>query len=206
MSPIIYSDHPCGLPRDVSVMPGDLWQCDTCQKVWAKDSAGWSLAADPRRDAALRAACAQPAPSTTPRITPDMVQLVVDAYKKHNDTVTRGGRHYCKECDEYLEGSLDVLRHDRTRGRWALEYALGKADPAQPAPSTTPRVTPGVVQLALDTYTDHMSAVPNDVGTDALGFCGECGKGMYGHYTIQIHAREKAAAALQSALAAGEPR
>lgn len=70
---------------------------------------------------------------------------------------------------------------------------------------STPTVTPRMVQLVIDTYTDHTTVIPGD-GAEPLGWCGECETGIYGPHTIQAHAREKAVEALQEALAAGAPR
>ena len=64
---------------------------------------------------------------------------------------------------------------------------------------TVPTVTDRMVQLVLDTYTDHMSVTPND-GVEPLGWCGECETGIFGPHTSQAHAREMAANALQDAL------
>nr|WP_312964368.1 hypothetical protein [Kocuria rhizophila] len=136
MSPIIYTPHECDRPHVATVGQEVLWQCETCGKVWGSDSAGWSLAVDPCKDAALRSAYA--------RFT-------------------------------------------------------------QPEAPATPMVTDRMVQLVLDTYTDHMALVPDD-DKSVLGVCGECAAGIFGPHTIQVHAREKAAAALQGALAAGEKR
>ena len=103
---------------------------------------------------------------------------------------------------------------DARKGEWymvedpkrlyRMEEARRRAAP-RAAARTAPAVTPRMVQLVLDTYTDHMSVAPND-GAEPLGWCGECETGIYGPHTIQAHAREKAAAALQEELAAGEPR
>ncbi|WP_431695566.1 hypothetical protein [Kocuria rhizophila] len=137
MSPIIYTPHDCDRPHVATVGQAVLWQCETCGKVWGSDSAGWSLAVDPGKDAALRSAYA--------RFT-------------------------------------------------------------QPEAPAAPMVTDRMVQLVLDTYTDHMAVVPNVVGAEPLGTCAECETGIYGQHTIQAHAREKAIAALQEALAAGDVR
>lgn len=85
-----------------------------------------------------------------------------------------------------------------------VEEARRWAAPRDGLP-TAPTVTPDMVQLVLDTYAEHMSVTPND-GAEPLGWCGECETGIYGPHTIQAHAREKAAEALQGALAAGETR
>jgi len=56
-----------------------------------------------------------------------------------------------------------------------------------------------MVQLVRDTYEDHMSVTPSD-GSEPLGWCGECEAHIDEPRTIQAHAREKAAEALQGAL------
>lgn len=124
--------------------------------------------------------CETPAPPSTPR--PDLI----------------GTLWQCETCQaiyEAIDGSL---------GRWykiadpyrkhCIEDASRRvlAEPAQ-------TVTPAMVQLVLDTYTAHTALVPND-GAEPLGWCGECETAIYGAPTIQVHAREKAAAALQDAL------
>ena len=139
MSPIIYTPHDCEKPG-YDLPAGTLYQCPECDLVWELSTdtvrdgkrLKWWAIDGPRRDFALgaaRARAVQPEPPATPRVTPDIVQLVVDTYEKHNDTVTRGKKHYCKECDEHLEGSLAVWRHARTRGTWALEDAIAQAEP-----------------------------------------------------------------------------
>lgn len=67
------------------------------------------------------------------------------------------------------------------------------------ASTPTPTVTPHMVQLVVDTYSDHMSVSPSD-RDELLGWCGECDTEIRCPYTIQAHAREKAAEALQGAL------
>ena len=69
----------------------------------------------------------------------------------------------------------------------------------------TPTVAETVVQLVIGTYMAHMALVPDD-DKSVLGVCGECAAGIFGPHTIQVHAREKAIAALQEALAAGDAR
>ena len=66
-----------------------------------------------------------------------------------------------------------------------------------------PTITPRMIQLVLDTYEDHMLAAPADGdGPDGpLGHCGECDAPI-GPHTIQTHALESAATALQSELTA----
>lgn len=109
--------------------------------------------------------------------------------------------------DDYL----DALRRltwkctARPREQAHLREVEAALDGATTAQATTPTVTDRMVQLVLDTYSDHMCVTPND-GAEPLGWCGECETGIYGPHTIQAHAREKAADALQDALAAGEPR
>ena len=90
---------------------------------------------------------------------------------------------------------------DPRRGKIVLDAArLPTLNPE----STTPTVTPAMVQLVLDTYTDHMCVTPND-GVEPFGWCGECETGIYGPHTIQAHAREMTANTLQDALR-GETR
>ena len=103
-------------------------------------------------------------------------------------------------------GRKDPARHleDLRKAAWYVRREIARLG-GEPAPEpTSPTVTPGMVQLVLDTYTDHMSVTPND-GVEPLGWCGECETGIYGPHTIQAHAREKAVEALQDALR-GETR
>ena len=125
-----------------------------------------------------------------------------------------GATWQCPECDAYWEplvhkaGDGAVLRVTwECTGRpkeqahiREVEAALDGSTPAQPEPPTTPRVTPDMVQLVLDTYSDHTVAAPND-GAEPLGWCGECETGIYEPHTIQAHAREITAEVLRDALA-----
>ena len=119
----------------------------------------------------------------------------------------RGTLWQCETCYAIHEAE------DARRGKWVqvadpkrvrrVEEARQRASSRDGNP-TTPTVTPRMVQLVLDTYTDHMAVVPND-GAKPLEWCGECETGLYGPHTIQAHAREKAAEVLQDALR-GETR
>ena len=90
---------------------------------------------------------------------------------------------------------------------WSLAVDPGKAAAqgsayarfTQPEAPAAPMVTDRMVQLVLDTYSDHMVTVPSD-DDDVLGVCGECAAGIFGPHTIQAHAREMAANVLQDAL------
>ena len=103
---------------------------------------------------------------------------------------------------------------DARKGQWhqiadpRREHRIADAVRQEPVKTepTTPTVTESVVQLVIGTYMAHMVVVPNDVGAEPLGMCAECEAGIYGRHTIQAHAQGMAAAALQDALAAGEPR
>lgn len=118
----------------------------------------------------------------------------------------------CPECDAYWETEVTkAINGQVLRFAWACmgrpreQAQLREVEAALNPTATTPTVTPDMVQLVLDTYAKHMSVTPND-GAEPLGWCGECETGIYGPHTIQAHAREKAAEALQGALAAGETR
>lgn len=119
-----------------------------------------------------------------------------------------GATWQCPECQAYWEPEtkrsyngtlLDftwrcTARPQEQAHLREIEAALDGAVTA-----TAPTVTLDMVQLILDTYSEHMTTVPSD-DTDALGTCGECGAGIYGQYTIQAHAREMATNVLQDAL------
>ena len=66
-------------------------------------------------------------------------------------------------------------------------------------------ITPRTIQLVLDTYEEHMSAMPADGdGPDGtIGHCAQCDTPI-GPRTSQAHALEATAAALQSALTVHE--
>lgn len=133
--------------------------------------------------------------------------------EKPEGNLPAGTLYQCPECDRVWEADripsvskrggacvwypVEDPRHDA-----ALRAASTRA--ARPVTPATPTITPAMVQLVLDTYTDHMSVTPND-GVEPLGWCGECETGIYGPHTIQAHAREKAANVLQNALR-GETR
>lgn len=96
-------------------------------------------------------------------------------------------------------GRKDPARHleDLQKAAWYVDREITRLG-GNPAPETdAPTVTDRMVQLVLDTYTDHIST---DTVTDVLGACESCWAGIYGPHTIQAHAREKAAEALQDAL------
>lgn len=114
----------------------------------------------------------------------------------------------CPECQAYWEPDAPSAAARRVEDvRWRClgrprEKAHTRVIEAHIEGSSalpTPTVTPRMVQLVLDTYADHMSVTPND-GAAPLGWCGECETGIYEPRTIQAHAQEKAAAALQDAL------
>lgn len=125
-----------------------------------------------------------------------------------------GATWQCPECDAYWEpeifkasnGTAPRLTWQCT-GRPREQAHLREVEAALEGAATpsVPTVTDRMVQLVIDTYSDHTTVTPGD-GAEPLGWCGECETGIYGPHTIQAHAREKAAAALQDALAAGEPR
>ena len=155
MSPIIYTPHDCEKPADAPL--GTLYQCPECDRVWEQDAdvfetgtrLQWWTIEDPRRDAALRAACArtaQPEPSTTPRVTPGIVQLVLDTYAEHEDYVIRGGTWFCSQCDAPVHPyELSPEAHARNMAAAVLEAALDKTTPA-------PSVLPASVVAVLDAW------------------------------------------------------
>ena len=109
----------------------------------------------------------------------------------------------CPECDNVWE-----LRDNFVTKAWCLVraprreaiVAANYKPVTAPAPTQdAPTITPHMAQLAVDTYEDHMCVFPND-GAAPLGWCGECDAEIREPYTIQAHAREKAAEALQGAL------
>lgn len=98
-------------------------------------------------------------------------------------------------------GRKDPARHleDLRKAAWYVRREIARLG-GEPAPEpTSPTVTPDMVQLVLDTCAEHAELATFDDGT-----CTECRGCLdgpkYGRYTIQAHAREKAAAALQDAL------
>ena len=126
--------------------------------------------------------------------------------EKPEGNLPAGTLYQCPECDLIWELSTDTVRDGKRLKWWAIDgprrdIALGaaRARAVQPATPTAPTVTPDMVQLVLDTYAEHMAVVTSD-GNEVLGTCGECGAGIFGPHTIQAHAREMAANALQDAL------
>jgi len=127
-----------------------------------------------------------------------------------------GATWQCPECDAYWEAEagqryavgtrvrdLTWTRTARPREQAHVREVEAALEGAATATASTPTITPAMVQLVLDTYTDHTSVTPND-GVEPLGWCGECEAAIYGAPMIQAHAREKATEALQGALAAHE--
>lgn len=82
-----------------------------------------------------------------------------------------------------------------------LRYADSKLEGTAPAPAAPVTITPRMIQLVLDTYEEHMSVAPvdGDRPDGTLGHCGECDTPI-GPHTVQTHALEAAATALQSEL------
>ena len=127
--------------------------------------------------------------------------------EKPEGNLPAGTLYQCPECDRVWERGTDVFEDDTNLHWWVEEdprrgAALQKACSQRTQSEATS--APDMVQLVLDTYEDHMCVTPND-GAEPLGWCGECETGIYGPHTIQAHAREKAAEALQDALR-GETR
>ncbi|MBK4119702.1 hypothetical protein [Kocuria rhizophila] len=134
-----------------------------------------------------------------------------------SDEYLEGATWQCPECDAYWEAEAGQRYAAGTRVRdltWTctgrpreqahvreVEAAL---EGAATATASAPTVTPRMVQIVLDTYSEHSELGQDDAGDYAE--CAQCGTGSYGPHTIQAHAREKAAEALQAALAAGETR
>lgn len=116
----------------------------------------------------------------------------------------------CPECDAYWETEVtkatngQVLRFAWVcMGRPREQAQLREVEAAFNPTATTPTVTPHMVQLVLDTYAEHEGFVIQD----GREFCAECDAPLTnGTPSLVSHAREKAAEALQGALAAGETR
>lgn len=133
MSPIIYTPHACDLPEDAQ-RGGILWQCDICDSIWSADpprlGGGWRKIDEPRRDQNLaeakRRQIAQPA---TPRITPDMVELVLDTYSEHTELARDvfSGYTGCAVCGTGSYGPHTVRAHAREMAANVLQDALDKA-------------------------------------------------------------------------------
>lgn len=127
--------------------------------------------------------------------------------EKPGGNLPDGSLYQCPECDRVWELETVRTRDSSIRANvWTVledprRAAILRDACAQNNPPATPTVAPAMVQLVLDTYTDHMTTLPSD-DNDALGTCGECETGIYGPHTIQAHAREKAVEALQDALGA----
>ncbi|WP_406019291.1 hypothetical protein OH783_01665 [Kocuria rhizophila] len=122
--------------------------------------------------------------------------------EKPEGNLPAGTLYQCPECDRVWERGTDVFEDDTNLHWWVEEdprrgAALQKACSQRTQPEATS--APDMVELVLDTYTDHMSVTPNG-GVEPLGWCGKCETGIYGPHTIQAHAREKAVEALQDAL------
>lgn len=124
--------------------------------------------------------------------------------EKPEGNLPAGTLYQCPECDRVWERGTDVFEDDTNLHWWVEEdprrgAALQKACSQRTQSEATS--DPDMVQLVLDTYTDHMTTLPSD-DNEVLGTCGECETGIYGPHTIQAHAREKAVEALQDALGA----
>jgi len=117
--------------------------------------------------------------------------------------MTQGTLWQCEVCGAIHEAE------DARKGLWVQiadprrEHRIAEAIRQQaPAPKpTAPTVTTRMVQIVLDTYSEHSVLNQDDVGDYAE--CAQCGTGSYGPHTIQAHATEEASIALQGALAAG---
>lgn len=136
----------------------------------------------------------------TPAEDPDVVAM--------SDKDLEGATWRCPDCDAYWEPKIGMAFNGVVRdfswtctGRPREQAHLREVEAALEGAATpsVPTVTDRMVQLVLDTYTDHTSVTPND-GAEPLGWCGECETGIYGPHTSQAHAREMAANALQDAL------
>lgn len=137
MSPIIYTPHDCEKPGNC-VPRGTLWQCSECGLIWELDAdtmatgerLKWWAIEGPRRDLALgaaRARAVQHEMSTTPTVTPDMVELMLDAYADHNSLVQVGNlgtRLMCRKCETSMSSYQAALRHAREKAAEALQDAL----------------------------------------------------------------------------------
>ena len=131
MSPIIYTPHACDLPEDAQ-RGGILWQCDICDSIWSayppRLGGGWRKIDEPRRDQNLaeakRRQIAQPA---TPTITPDMVELVLNEYKEHENIGRVGNAWWCARCPDPIPQGLTPAGHARSMAAAALQDALDKA-------------------------------------------------------------------------------
>lgn len=97
MSPIIYTPHDCEKPEG-NLPAGTLYQCPKCDRVWERGTdvfeddtnLHWWVEEDPRRGVAMQKACSQRTQST-PTVTPDMVQLVLDTYADHAELAALRG-------------------------------------------------------------------------------------------------------------------
>ena len=135
-----------------------------------------------------------------PSENPDLAAL-------SNDEV-EGVIWQCPECQAYWEADVRKAPNGKVVSfvwvcvgsprqeaqRREIEAALKGT-----ASTPTPTVTPGMVQLAIDTYRDHMTMVPSD-DNDALGICGECEAILLGANSSHLHALEITAEVLQDAL------
>lgn len=133
MSPIIYTPHDCETPEG-DLRDGTLWQCDVCETIWEADRrliGEWKKIAQPRRGRIVADALKRPehtSEPTTPTITPDMVQLVLDTYTDHisTDTVT-DVLGACESCGAGIYGPHTIQAHAREMATNALQDALGGA-------------------------------------------------------------------------------
>lgn len=127
-------------------------------------------------------------------------------YTPHNceraeGNLPAGTLYQCPECDRVWERGTDIFEDDTNLHWWVEEdprrgAALQKA--CSQRTQSAPTVTPDMVELAMDTYWNHV-----DLRRDAEGEyteCAECGTGSYDFHTIMEHALEKAVEAVQDAL------
>lgn len=131
MSPIIYTPHECEASVLADLPYGTIWQCETCQALWAATSSAkieWVKIEDPRREHSIEDASHRaPAQPTTPTVTPDMLQLAVDTYTAHQRTLHQGKKTYCAACGKSLKGAPPFGLHALSMAHAALQDVLDKA-------------------------------------------------------------------------------
>ena len=131
MSPIIYTPHNCKPPEGFQ-RAGTLWQCDICDATWSAYSpyigGGWRKIDEPRKDQCLAESIERlNTHPTTPTVTPDMVELVLNEYKEHANIGRLDNAWWCARCPDPIPQGLTPAGHARSMAAAALQDALTKA-------------------------------------------------------------------------------
>lgn len=119
--------------------------------------------------------------------------------EKPEGNLPAGTLYQCPECDRVWERGIDVFEDDTNLHWWVEEdprrgVALQKA--CSQRTQSAPTITPDMVQLAVDTYTDHTGTTTHG----EITYCAACDEPLWGVIEFRLHALSMAYAALQDAM------